>query len=248
MKPPGSAPDRLERPFFDRPVLEVARDLLGRVLEHHGEAGTVAVRLSEVEAYSGQGMDPGSHAHRGRTPRNAVMFGPGGHAYVYFTYGMHWCANVVCGPEGVASGVLLRGGSVLHGHGLARQRRPAARAERDLTRGPARLAAALGIDGRCNGADLCAAEAQLLLRAGTPVPDELVRTGPRVGVAGQGAAIRWRYWVADDRTVSDYRAAVPRPPRTRASGRLGTDGSAPGAVEERSAARRSEHRRRPDAP
>src|SRR5581483_10170736 len=95
--------------------------------------------------------DPASHAHNGRTPRNAVMFGPPGYLYVYFTYGMHWCMNVVCGPPGRASAVLLRAGAVADGLALARSRRPAARRDTDLARGPARLAAALGIDGGATG-------------------------------------------------------------------------------------------------
>src|SRR4051812_42676815 len=143
----------LPRSFFDRPSYEVAPDLLGRVLVH----GPVAVRLTEVEAYGPPGTDPASHTYRGRTPRNAVMFGPPGHLYVYFTYGMHYCANFVCLPEGMGSGVLLRAGEVVRGVEAARTRRhrPSTAApltgpgravhERDLARGPARLAVALGI-------------------------------------------------------------------------------------------------------
>lgn len=129
------------------PVVPAARGLLGCLVT----AGGVTVRLTEVEAYGGLGADAASHAHRGRTPRNAVMFGPPGHLYVYFTYGMHWCANVVCGPEGEAAAVLLRAGEVVDGLAAARARRPAARADRELARGPARLTAALGLDGAANG-------------------------------------------------------------------------------------------------
>ena len=113
----------------------------------------VAVRLTEVEAYMGE-ADPGSHAYRGPTPRTRIMFGPAGFLYVYFSYGMHWCANVVCGPPGAASAVLLRAGEVVEGVDAARARRPAARREADLARGPARLTSALGVDGGCDGADL----------------------------------------------------------------------------------------------
>jgi len=210
-----SAP--LERSFFDRPVLDVAADLLGRVVEHRTPAGAVAVRLTEVEAYAGPG-DPGSHAARGVTPRTAVMFGEPGHAYVYFSYGVHWCANLVCGPSGTASAVLLRGGEVVDGVELARSRRPAARRDVDLARGPARLAAALGLTGADTGADLCAPGAALRVLAGAApsVPaaqSPPVRWGPRVGVSGpggDGGRYPWRAWVEGEPTVSPYRAAAPR--------------------------------------
>ena len=129
--------------FFDRPVLEVAPDLLGAVVTHRSAAGPVSVRLTEVEAYDGE-SDPGSHAFRGRTPRNEVMFGPPGRVYVYFTYGMHWCMNLVCGSPGSASAVLLRAGEVVEGLPLATSRRTTTRSPRDLARGPARLTVALG--------------------------------------------------------------------------------------------------------
>src|SRR4051795_10045047 len=165
------------RPFYNRPVLEVARDLLGAVLM----CGEVSLRLTEVEAYAG-GHDPASHAFRGPTPRNAVMFGPGGHAYVYFTYGMHFCVNLVCGPQGQASAVLLRAGEVVDGLEMARARRPGAR-DRDLARGPARLTVALGIDRALDGADVTRADSPLRVTRGAEVPDGAVRRGPRVGVS-----------------------------------------------------------------
>ena len=176
------------------------------------------MRLSEVEAYAGP-VDPASHAYRGRTPRNAVMFGPPGHLYVYFVYGMHWCCNVVCGPDGDASAVLLRAGAVVSGLDLARTRRPGVRSDADLARGPARLAAALGIDRAAGGADLLDPVSSVRLSRGDPVPDEAVRRGPRVGVAAAGE-VPWRLWVAGDRTVSPYRPGtrgVPagRPPPAR---------------------------------
>jgi DNA-3-methyladenine glycosylase len=193
----------LPREFYLRPALEVARDLLGAVLDHDG----VAVRITEVEAYTGA-TDPASHAYRGRTARNAVMFGPGGHAYVYFTYGMHYCMNVSCGPDGEASAVLLRAGEVVSGVERAAARRPAATA-RDLARGPARLCGALGIDRGLDGADLTAAGSPLRVLAAEPVADDRVRRGPRVGVSN--AADRpWRLWVDADPSVSTYRPHVPR--------------------------------------
>ncbi|HET6911272.1 MAG TPA: DNA-3-methyladenine glycosylase [Mycobacteriales bacterium] len=195
------------RRFFDRPVLDVARDLLGRVLVHEVDGAVVAVRLTEVEAYAG-GHDPASHAFRGPTARNAVMFGPGGHAYVYFTYGMHYCVNLVCGPEGAASAVLLRGGAVVAGADVALDRRGRA-PERELARGPARLTKALGIDRACNGADVTAAASPLRVHAGTPVPDDVVRRGPRVGV-NAAHDLPWRMWVDGDPTVSVYRRHVKR--------------------------------------
>jgi DNA-3-methyladenine glycosylase len=140
------------RALLERPVLEVAPQLLGAVLRHDD----VACRLTEVEAYDGAN-DPGSHAYRGPTPRNQVMFGPPGHLYVYFTYGMHWCANIVCGPEGRASAVLLRAGEIMTGLETARSRRLSARTDRDLARGPARLCRALGIAREQNGHDLARA-------------------------------------------------------------------------------------------
>ncbi|HET6728151.1 MAG TPA: DNA-3-methyladenine glycosylase [Jiangellaceae bacterium] len=195
--------DGLGRAFFERPVLEVAPSVLGCVVVN----GPVAVRLTEVEAYDGAG-DPGSHAFRGRTARNAVMFGPPGHVYVYFTYGMHWCANLVCGPTGTASAVLLRAGEVVTGLDVARSRRPSARSDHELARGPARLATALGLGGHDNGADLCDAAAPLRLRPAAR-PAASVRTGPRVGLALAGDR-PWRFWLEGDPTVSTYRAHLPR--------------------------------------
>ncbi|HEY8475111.1 MAG TPA: DNA-3-methyladenine glycosylase [Natronosporangium sp.] len=188
------------------PVVEAARALLGCRLT----AGGVTVRLTEVEAYGGVGADPASHAHRGRTARNEVMFGPPGHLYVYFTYGMHWCANVVCGPAGQAAAVLLRAGEVIEGVDLARKRRPTARADRELARGPARLCAALGIDGTANGVNLFDPAGPVVLREPERAPDlGLIHTGPRVGVAG-GHDTPWRFWLAGEPSVSPYRRHVPR--------------------------------------
>jgi DNA-3-methyladenine glycosylase len=191
--------------FLERPVLEVAPLLLGGTLRH----GEVAVRLTEVEAYDGAN-DPGSHAHRGRTARNSVMFGPAGHLYVYFTYGMHHCCNVVCGSEGVAAAVLLRAGEVVDGIETARQRRAGA-PDRDLARGPARLCRALEIDLGQNGARLDTPP--LILELG-PAP-EAVASGPRVGLR-LAPDRAWRFWLPQEPTVSRYRSAVVRPRRRTA--------------------------------
>ncbi|MFW6718996.1 DNA-3-methyladenine glycosylase [Streptomyces sp. MAR4 CNY-716] len=199
----------LDRSFFRRPVLEVAPDLLGRTLLRRTAAGTISLRLTEVEAYAGE-QDPGSHAYRGRTDRNAVMFGPAGHIYVYFTYGMWHCMNVVCGEEGAASAVLLRAGEVTDGTELARKHRPKARKDRELAQGPARLATALDVDRALNGTDACTPGTPLELLTGTPADRTRIRTGPRTGVGGDGAHHPWRYWIDGDPTVSPYRAHEPR--------------------------------------
>lgn len=194
-----------------RPAVDVAPRLLGAIVRSHTLDGAVAVRLTEVEAYMGA-EDPGSHAYRGRTDRNAVMFGPAGHLYVYFTYGMHWCMNVVCGRPGVATAVLLRAGEVVEGHDLARERRGSARTDRDLARGPARLASALGLDGAANGLDLLAPDGDVRLTTPKHVRGD-ISTGPRVGVSGAGGdgkRFPWRFWITDDPTVSTYRPHVPR--------------------------------------
>ncbi|HYO40321.1 MAG TPA: DNA-3-methyladenine glycosylase [Nocardioidaceae bacterium] len=180
-------------------VVEVAPRLLGGLLRHH----EVAVRITEVEAYDGP-RDPGSHAFNGRTARNGVMFGPPGHLYVYFTYGMHHCCNVVVGGAGDPAAVLLRAGEVVEGADLARERRGSS--DRDLARGPARLCQALGIDLSHNGADLSTGELTLELRA---PPVGTIRTGPRVGLR-KAADRPWRFWVDGEPTVSAYRPAVVR--------------------------------------
>lgn len=188
-------------------VLDVAPTLLGAIVRCHD----VAVRITEVEAYAGAD-DPGSHSFRGRTPRNAAMFGPPGRLYVYFTYGMHHCANVVCGPEGTAAAVLLRAGEIVEGVETARVRRPGA-ADRDLARGPARLCKALSIDRADDGTDLDGGRVRLEL-PDPPDPHSISR-GPRVGLRGAADA-PWRFWLTGDPTVSPYRPAPPRtPPASR---------------------------------
>jgi DNA-3-methyladenine glycosylase len=187
------------------PVDAAAHALLGCRLRGHG----VTVRLTEVEAYSGAGVDPASHAHRGRTPRNAVMFGPAGYAYVYFTYGMHWCLNVVTGTDGQASAVLLRAGEIVDGVELARARRPAARTDAELARGPARLCAALAVDRAAYGACLLDGGPLALLPPAAPVDPATVRSGPRVGVT-DAHDVPWRFWLDGEASVSAYRRHTPR--------------------------------------
>ncbi|WP_246242460.1 DNA-3-methyladenine glycosylase [Flexivirga aerilata] len=184
-----------------------ARRLLGAHLTGRG----VTLRITEVEAYAGE-ADPGSHAFRGRTPRNEVMFGPPGHLYCYFTYGMHTCCNYVCTAPGEAGAVLIRAGEVIDGAELARERRHTDK-DRELARGPARLTVALGITLADNGVDLHAQGAPVRLHWQEPVAQELVRTGPRVGVSGPGGdgeTYPWRFWIDGDPTVSPYRPAKPR--------------------------------------
>lgn len=194
--------------------LDAARLLLGCVLESSDGEGTVAVRLTEVEAYRGTD-DPASHCYRGRTARNEVMFGPAGRMYVYFVYGMHYCANVVCATDGTAGAVLLRAGDVVSGVELARTRRPAARRDVDLARGPARLTSALGIvRERHNGTELTEDGSPVRLTARASEPE--VRCGPRVGVAA-AADVPWRFWTAHADSVSTYHRGGKRS-RTAAGG------------------------------
>ena len=213
---------RLPRAFFARPALEVAPDLLGCHLTYGG----VTLRLTELEAYAGE-VDPGSHAYRGVTPRTRPMFGPAGFTYVYFTYGHHWCVNLVVGEAGTASAVLVRAGEVVAGHHLVRERRGGVR-ERDWARGPGRLGQALALTGAHSGLDFCrpaiGETIDLFVCAPErPVPRSSVRTGPRVGVSGPGGDARafpWRFWLEGDPSVSAYRPGVVRR-RTRAPGASG---------------------------
>jgi DNA-3-methyladenine glycosylase len=229
----------IPREFFARPSVEVAPDLLGCVLEHETAAGLVAVELTEVEAYAGQ-ADPASHAYRGRTARNAVMFGPPGHAYVYFTYGMYFCVNLVCQDPDTASAVLLRAGRVIEGEELARARRTRRRARsdrdgasqarasqdgagglavRDLARGPGLLCLALDIERTLDGADVCSAGSSLRVRSRHTGPGTNARSaekeicsGPRVGVSA-AADVPWRFWLKGEPTVSAYKRWVARRPK-----------------------------------
>ena len=186
-----------------RPATEVAPLLLGALLR----VDDVTIRVTEVEAYLGA-TDPGSHAYRGRGKRNAVMFGPPGRLYTYFTYGMHVCANVVCSPDGTASAVLLRGAEVVDGVEVARMRRTTSRADTDLASGPARLCVALGISLSDGGTTLDGGRFQLE----SPAHPADVETGPRTGVSGEGGSTDypWRFWIPGEPSVSSYRPSVPR--------------------------------------
>ena len=179
--------------------VDAARVLLGSTIV----AGEVRARLVEVEAYRGA-EDPASHSYRGRTARNDVMWGPAGHLYVYFVYGMHFCANVVCLSDGHPSAVLLRAAEITAGAEVAAQRRPAARNGDDLARGPARLCMALGIGREHNGVDLTDPESPIRLYADPDPQAEVIRSGPRVGVAAAHDT-PWRFWLESSRAVSAYR-------------------------------------------
>ena len=184
----------------------VAPTLLNKLLAHGDTVG----RIVEVEAYAGS-EDPASHAYRGETPRTEVMFGPAGHLYVYFTYGMHWCANVVCGEEGTATAVLIRAVAPVEGLDIMRSRRLAARRDRDLTNGPAKVCQALAIDGEHNGADVVTGDrGVLLLDDGTPPPAEPA-VSARIGIS-VGVEHPWRWFVPDDPYVSSARGVRPRDP------------------------------------
>jgi DNA-3-methyladenine glycosylase len=198
-----------------RPALEVAPGLLGAVLSSSVGGVDVAVRLTEVEAYEGLD-DPASHAYRGRTQRVAVMFGPPGHLYCYFTYGMHWCANVVCDVDGRASAVLLRAGEIVRGLDAAFARRPAARAAHELARGPARLATCLGLGRETNGVDLCAEDAPVRIERLPGRRARAVQVGPRVGISA-ATEWPWRFWLNGEPSVSAYQAGGRKGARTRRS-------------------------------
>ncbi|MCY3648964.1 MAG: DNA-3-methyladenine glycosylase [Acidimicrobiaceae bacterium] len=183
---------RLPRDFYARHALEVAPNLLNKVLvAPYGRAG----RIVEVEAYRGAD-DPGSHGFRGMTRRNATMFGPPGHLYVYFTYGMHWCANVVAETDGVAAAVLLRALTPLEGlEAMYAARGPAARRDRDLCSGPAKLTQALGIDGSLDGTDLVSGDHGVtIVDDAQPPPSEPAVTA-RIGLSN-GTDLPWRFCVA----------------------------------------------------
>ncbi|MGW4849355.1 DNA-3-methyladenine glycosylase [Nocardia brasiliensis] len=192
-----------------------ARRLLGSTLW----SGPVGVRIVEVEAYGGDPAgpwhDPASHSGRGRTKRNAVMFGPAGVLYVYLSYGMHMCVNVTSGPDGTASAALIRSGEVIAGLDEARARRAAARTDADLARGPGNLGSALGITLSDYGTPLFEPSSAIRLELTDAVPAKDIASGPRVGVS-VAADLPWRFWLPGSAAVSVYRRS-PRAPRAAAS-------------------------------
>jgi DNA-3-methyladenine glycosylase len=204
---------RLPRGFFDRPATEVAPDLLGRVIVRALPDGTrLSARIVETEAYEQD--DPASHTFRGPTTRNAVMFGPPGHLYVYFTYGMHFCMNVVTRERGFGSAVLLRAAEPLRGLDEMARRRGMPDLRR-LCAGPARLCEALGVDRASNGADVVSGR-ELWITSGAPVPGDEVVAGPRIGIR-HGLDRSWRFVVAGSPFASPTRPT--RPPSSRPSTR-----------------------------
>jgi DNA-3-methyladenine glycosylase len=193
---------RLPRDFFTRPTLTAARAVLGARLVRIQDGQRLAGTITEAEAYVGE-SDLGCHARAGRTPRTAVMYGPPGHAYVYFTYGMHWMLNFVTEAEGFPAAVLIRAIQPLEGLEIIAARRQG-RPQAEWTDGPAKICQALGIDGRLNGADLCAAQAVLFVEAGDPIPDACVTIGPRVGlnsVPEPWKSKPWRFQVIENSTT-----------------------------------------------
>ena len=196
--PPGAPPGSyLPRSFYRRDPRDVAPDLIGKVLvSADGRSG----RIVEVEAYCGE-IDPAAHSYRGKTARNATMFGPAGHMYVYFTYGMHWCANTVCGEVDEGVGVLIRALEPLAGLERMRAARPHSRSERDLCSGPARLTQAMGITGVHDGIDLVSG------RAGFAIVDDgraafaSIRSGPRIGIT-RGTDAHWRWYAPESMHLS----------------------------------------------
>jgi DNA-3-methyladenine glycosylase len=190
------SPRLLPRSFYRRDPLVVAPELLNKVLRcHDGRAG----RIVEVEAYR-RADDPAAHSYRGKTPRNAVMFGPVGHMYVYFTYGMHWCSNVVCGAEGEGSAVLIRALQPIAGLDLVHAARPLAKNDRQLCNGPACLTQAMSITKLQDGVDLVAGETYALFDDGVPPPEQPVQT-TRIGIS-KAADYPWRWYVADSVYIS----------------------------------------------
>ena len=200
---------RLPRSFYSRDPRVVAPELLNKILlRDDGRAG----RIVEVEAYAGA-EDPAAHTYRGKTARNATMFGPGGHLYVYFTYGMHWCANAVCGKAGEGVGVLLRAMEPLDGLDLMLEARNHPARVRDIASGPGRLAQAMGIDRSFDGADLVRSDCGIsIVSDGMPPPEHPI-AGPRIGIR-HAVEHPWRWHVPEHEHVSKARPGLP-PPRSR---------------------------------
>ena len=182
---------RLPRSFYFRPTLQVARELLGQLIVRNYRGKRLVGRIVEVEAYRGS-IDPASHAYRGKTKRNEVMFWEGGHLYVYFTYGMHFCANVVTQREGIAEAVLIRGVEPVHGIGVMRALRGKKTADVNLTNGPAKFCEAFGIGRKENGLSLLGKE--VYLEAGTRIPQTRIGKSARIGIR-TGTDKNWRFFV-----------------------------------------------------
>ena len=199
----------LPRAFYMRHPAVVAPELLNKLLvRDDGRIG----RIVEVEAYAGS-EDPAAHSHRGETARNRTMFGPGGHLYVYFTYGMHWCANAVCGPAGEGHGILLRAIEPVAGVAEMREARGQPARDRDIGSGPGRLGQAMGITRELDGADLVEGDRGIrIMDDGTSPPANPV-AGPRVGIS-KAIALPWRWHVPDRTHVSRGRGG-PAAPRNR---------------------------------
>lgn len=208
----------LPRDFYRRDSREVAPDLLNKVLV----VGDLSGRIVETEAYMGD-IDPGAHSFRGMTPRTEVMFGPPGHLYVYFTYGMHWCCNPVCGDEGEGWAVLIRAIEPLTGVDVIVANRPKAKRAVDATNGPGKLTQAFGIDGRLNGADLVTGDLGVtIVDDGVAPPDEPV-ISPRIGLGSNPAApFEWRWFVPGHPYVSRPAGWVGTPKKKRGGARNDT--------------------------
>ncbi len=188
-------PEPLPRSFYQRPVIQVARSLLGMRLVRMLDGQRLAGVIVETEAYRGE-EDLACHARAGRTPRTATMYGPAGRAYVYFNYGMHWMLNCVCEQEGFPAAVLLRALQPDEGLEVIAARR-AARSAQEWCNGPGKLCQALAIDRQHNGADLCTPDAALWIEAGDPPADEIIHSGPRIGISSTPEPWRsmpWRFW------------------------------------------------------
>ena len=194
----------LPRSFYDRPTLTVARELLGCLLIYHVNGTQISGRIVETEGYVGA-EDMACHARRGQTPANAMMFGPPGHAYIYFTYGIHWLLNAVTEPEGRGCAVLLRAIDPQTGlDSIAANR--TGRPPKEWTSGPAKLTRALGIDGSLNGVDLT--HGDLVIAPGEAIADRHISTGPRIGIDSVPEPWRskpWRFWISDNPHVSKRR-------------------------------------------
>jgi DNA-3-methyladenine glycosylase len=192
---------RLDRSFYLQPTLQVAQGLLGQQLVRVVGRQRLSGRIVETEAYIGE-ADRACHASRGRTPRTEVMYGPPGHAYVYFIYGMHHCFNVVTEEEGFPAAVLIRALEPMEGLGWMRRHRPG-RPDDQLTNGPGKLCAALAIDRTLNGVDLCTSRV-FFIEEGRTVTDEEVATSPRIGIRSDEVARSrpWRFYIRDNLCVS----------------------------------------------